>query len=74
MGHLKDSERIRLKGCTTKIRLGPTTMRIKTEIFCRTHFPRKVQINISNQENCIRKNSKNFRGNLGGNLGHEDSK
>jgi hypothetical protein len=29
MGHLKDSERIRLKGYTTKIRLGPTTTRIK---------------------------------------------
>jgi hypothetical protein len=28
MGHLKDSKRIRLKGYTTKIRLGPTTMRI----------------------------------------------
>jgi hypothetical protein len=28
IGHLKDSERIRLERYTTKIRLGPTTMRI----------------------------------------------
>jgi hypothetical protein len=40
MGHLKDSERARLKGCKTKIRLGPTTIRIdiKIEIFFRTYF------------------------------------
>jgi hypothetical protein len=38
MGHLKDSERIRLKGCTIKIRLGPTTMKIKIEIFSITYF------------------------------------
>jgi hypothetical protein len=38
MGYLKDSERIMLKGCTTKIRLDPTTMKIKIEIFSRTYF------------------------------------
>jgi hypothetical protein len=38
MGHLKDSERIRLKECTIKIWLGPTTMKIKIEIFSRTYF------------------------------------
>jgi hypothetical protein len=29
MGYLKDSERTKLKGCTTRIRLGPTAMKIK---------------------------------------------
>jgi hypothetical protein len=53
-------------------------MRIKIEIFSRTHFQvenksRKVQINISNQEKYIWKNAKNFQGNSGGNLGLEDS-
>jgi hypothetical protein len=38
MGHLKSSERKMLKGCTTKIGLGPTMMRIKIEIFFRTYF------------------------------------
>jgi hypothetical protein len=38
MGRLEDSARTRLKGCTTKIRLGPTMMRIKIEIFCRIYF------------------------------------
>jgi hypothetical protein len=33
-----DSERIRLKGYKTKILLGPTTMKIKIEIFSRTYF------------------------------------
>jgi hypothetical protein len=36
MGCLKDSERTRLKGCTTKVWIGPTTMRVKIEIFSRT--------------------------------------
>jgi hypothetical protein len=35
---LNDSERIRLKGMYNMIQLGPTTMRIKIEIFSRTHF------------------------------------
>jgi hypothetical protein len=38
MGHPKDSERIKLKGYITKIRLGPATMKIKIEIFSRTYF------------------------------------
>jgi hypothetical protein len=43
-------------------------MKIKIEIFSRTHFQnksRKVQINISNHENYIRKNPKNSKGKLG---------
>jgi hypothetical protein len=47
MGHLKDSERTRLKGCTTKIRLGPTTMRIKIEIFSKTYFKLKINLEKS---------------------------
>jgi hypothetical protein len=35
---LNDSERIRLKGYTIKIRLGLTAMRIEIEIFSGTHF------------------------------------
>jgi hypothetical protein len=47
MGHLKDSERIRLKGCTIKTRLGPTTMRVKIEMFSRTYFKLKINLEKS---------------------------
>jgi hypothetical protein len=47
MGHLEDSKRIRLKGCTTKIRLGPTTMRIKIEIFPEHIFKFKINLKKS---------------------------
>jgi hypothetical protein len=47
MGHLKVSERTRLKGYTTKIRLGPTAMKIKIEIFSRTYFKFKINLEKS---------------------------
>jgi hypothetical protein len=76
MESLKDSKslkirRDKIKRMYNRIRLGPTTMRIKIEIFFRTYFQvenksRKVQINILNQEKYIRKNPKIFRENSGG--------
>jgi hypothetical protein len=47
MGHLKGSERIRLKGRTTKIRLGPSVMKIKIEIFPEHIFKFKINLEKS---------------------------
>jgi hypothetical protein len=46
--HRGARERARLKGCTTKIWLSPTMMRIKIEIFSRTYF--KLKINLKSPD------------------------